>query len=67
MSTPKTTMDGPVYVTLPSAPPDPVSGCRECLRYGVARANATSVGDYSQVSDVNVALRVHLRNEHRVH
>lgn len=67
MSTPKTTMDGPVHVTLPSAPPDPVSGCRACLRYAVARANATSVGDYSQVSDVNVALRVHLRNEHREH
>lgn len=64
MSTPKTTMDGPVRVTLPSAPPDPVSGCRECLRYAVARANATSVGDYSQVSDVNVGLRAHGRNEH---
>ncbi|GGR30352.1 hypothetical protein GCM10010282_23370 [Streptomyces roseolus] len=64
MSSEQTTMSGPVHLSLPSPPLDPVSGCRECLGFAVSRANATSVGDYSKASDVNVALRAHLRNKH---
>ncbi len=64
MSSEQTTMSGPVHLSLPSQPPDPVSGCRECLGFAVNRANATSVGDYSKASDVNVAFRAHLRRKH---
>ncbi|MEU4268678.1 hypothetical protein [Streptomyces sp. NPDC026092] len=64
MSTPKTTMAGPVQVSLPLEQPEAVSGCRECLGLAVKRANAWSMGDYSKVSDVNVALRAHLRQAH---
>ncbi len=64
MSSEQTTMSGPVHLSLPSPPPDPVSGCRECLGLAVSRVNATSVGDCSKVSDANVALRAHLRSKH---
>lgn len=64
MSTPKTTMTGPVHLAAPSQEPDPVAGCRECLGIAVTRTNARSVGDYSKASDANVALRTHLREEH---
>ncbi len=39
-------------------------GCRDCLGLAVQRANAGSVWDYSKVSDMNVALRAHLRDVH---
>lgn len=64
MSSEQTTMSGPVHLSLPSPPPDPVAGCRECLGFAVGRANATSVGDYSKALDANVALRAHLRSKH---
>lgn len=64
MSTPKTTITGPVHLTAPGREPEPVASCRECLGFAVTRANARSVGDYSKVSDVNVMLRAHLRADH---
>ncbi|MEU9700044.1 hypothetical protein [Streptomyces sp. NPDC047981] len=64
MSNPKTTPAGPVQVSLPAEQPGAVPGCRECLGLAVKRANAWSVGDYSKVSDANVALRAHLRHSH---
>jgi hypothetical protein len=64
MSTPKTTMTGPVHLTPPVQEPDPVASCRECLGIAVTRTNARSVGDYSKASDANVVLRTHLREEH---
>lgn len=64
MSREQTTLSGPVHLSLPSPPPDPVSGCRECLGLSVGGANAGSVGAYSKASDVNVALRANLRSKH---
>jgi hypothetical protein len=64
MTTPKTTITGPVHLTAPEQEPVPVPGCRECLGFAVTRTNARSVGDYSKVSDANVVLRTHLREEH---
>ncbi|MFI2373056.1 hypothetical protein [Streptomyces sp. NPDC018833] len=64
MSTPKTTMAGPVHLSAPIQEPDPVGGCRECLGIAVTRANARSVGDHSKASDANVVLRTHLREGH---
>jgi hypothetical protein len=51
-------------VSLPVEPPDAVPGCRECLGLVVKRTNAWSTWDYSKMSDVNVSLRAHLREEH---
>ncbi|MBJ6640194.1 hypothetical protein H4K36_24190 [Streptomyces sp. DHE7-1] len=51
-------------LSLPSARPEPVSGCRDCLDLAVQRVNAASVGDCSKVSDMNVTLRAHLRDAH---
>ncbi|AXE27834.1 hypothetical protein C0216_28615 [Streptomyces globosus] len=64
MSSEQTTMSGPVHLSLPSPPPDPVSGCLECLGIAVTRANARSVGDHSKATDANVVLRTHLREDH---
>jgi hypothetical protein len=64
MSTPKTTMTGPVHLAAPVREPDPVGSCRQCLGIAVTRANARSVGDYSKASDANVVLRTHLREDH---
>lgn len=64
MSTPKTTMTGPVHLTTPVGEPDSVAGCGVCLGIAVTRTNARSVGDYPKVSDANVVLRTHLREEH---
>ncbi|MFE9626915.1 hypothetical protein [Streptomyces sp. NPDC006527] len=59
-----TVQSGPVHLSVPKAPPEPVSGCRDCLHHAVRRANAVSAGDYSKATDVNVSLRAHLRDEH---
>lgn len=64
MSTPKTTVTGPVHLAPPIPEPEPVTGCRQCLGIAVTRTNARSVGDYSKASDANVVLRTHLREEH---
>lgn len=64
MSRAKTTMTGPVHVTLPRPEPKPVAGCGHCLGIALTRTNARSVGDYSKVSDANVVLRTHLREDH---
>jgi hypothetical protein len=64
MSTPKTTVTGPVHLTAPSQEPAPVGGCRQCLSIAVTRTNARSVGDYSKATDANVVLRTHLREDH---
>lgn len=66
MSTPKTTITGPVHLMAPHREPEPVASCRECLGHAVTRTNARSVGDYSKVSDANVVLRTHLRDDHGV-
>lgn len=66
MSTPKTTMTGPVHVTAPRPDPEPVASCHECLGIAVTRTNARSVGDFSKTSDANVVLLTHLREEHGV-
>ncbi|SCF88679.1 hypothetical protein [Streptomyces sp. Cmuel-A718b] len=60
----QTTMADPVALSLPSARPEPVPGCRDCLGLAVQRVNAGSAGDYSKVSDMNVTLRGHLRDAH---
>ncbi|MEU4177742.1 hypothetical protein [Streptomyces sp. NPDC026589] len=60
----QTTMSETVALSLPPARPEPVPGCRDCLRLAVQRVNAASVGDYSKVSDMNVTLRSHLRDGH---
>jgi hypothetical protein len=64
MRTSASIQSGPVYLPLPSAQPEPVSGCRHCLELAVRRTNAVSSGDYSKATDVNVALRVHLGEAH---
>ncbi|WP_409472949.1 hypothetical protein [Streptomyces sp. HC307] len=51
-------------MSLPSARPEPVPGCRDRLGLAVQRVNAGSVGDYSKVSDMNVTLPAHLRDAH---
>ncbi|ARF62113.1 hypothetical protein B1H20_12405 [Streptomyces violaceoruber] len=44
--------------------PSPVPCCPACLSHSVARENARSGGDYSAVSDANVRMRQHQRDEH---
>lgn len=44
--------------------PSPVPGCPARLSQSVARENARSGGDYSAVSDANVRMRQHQRDEH---
>lgn len=63
MSAPKTTAER-VNLLFPPQEPDPVAGCQECLGIAVTRTNARSVRNYSKVSDANVVLRTHLREEH---
>jgi hypothetical protein len=48
----------------PPVRPEPVPGCKECLGITVKGANARSIGDHSRVSDANVVLRTHLREDH---
>jgi hypothetical protein len=64
MSVTQTTQGEPVSLTVPVRDPDPVAGCRECLRIALARTNARSVGNYSKASDANVGLRTHLKEKH---
>jgi hypothetical protein len=64
MRTSTSIQSGPVHLSLPSAQPEPVSGCRHCLGLAVRRANALSSGDYSKATDVNVFLRAHLGEAH---
>lgn len=64
MPTRTSTQSGPVHLSLPSAQPEPVSGCRHCLELAVRRRNAVSSGDYSKATDVNVSLRAHLKEVH---
>ncbi|MEV7050901.1 hypothetical protein [Streptomyces anulatus] len=51
-------------LSLPSARPEPVPGCRDCLCLAVQRVNAVSIGDYSKTSDMNVIMRAHLLDAH---
>lgn len=44
--------------------PSAVPGCSDCLSLSAARENARSTADYSAVSDANVKLRHHQRDEH---
>jgi hypothetical protein len=60
----QTTMSEPVHLSLPTARPESVSGCRDCLDFAVQRINAVSTGDQLKASDVNVSLRAHLRSAH---
>lgn len=64
MRTSVSAQSGPVRLSLPIARPEPVSGCRHCLEFAVRRTNAVSSGDHSEATDVNVALRAHLREAH---
>jgi hypothetical protein len=53
------------YVLMePPSEPKTVPGCNTCLSICVSRRNARSRGDYSAVSDANVALRRHQSEVH---
>lgn len=52
------------HLTEPPAEPSAVPGCSGCLSLSVTRENARSRGDYSAVSDANVALRHHRAEAH---
>ncbi|MFF7795286.1 hypothetical protein [Streptomyces sp. NPDC007991] len=48
----------------PSRPPAPVPGCATCEELGVRRDKARAAFDGSAVTDANVLLRQHQRQEH---
>jgi hypothetical protein len=61
MTNPKTTMDPPPVLGLPAEQPVPPTDCERCARLVEERARARAAGDWSQVSDCNVAIRAHHR------
>ncbi|AXG78192.1 hypothetical protein DVK44_11270 [Streptomyces paludis] len=61
---PKPRRTAETYLTELPREPSAVPGCSTCLSLSVSRGNARSVGDYSGVSDSNVRLRQHQRDEH---
>ena len=52
------------HLAEPPAEPSAEPGCSDCLSLSVTRENARSRGDYSAVSDANVALRQHREEAH---
>lgn len=63
MSSPTTTMDPPVQLSLPRKPPSPASGCGVCAALAEQRSVAYGDGDMSAVSDCNVELAAHPKKE----
>lgn len=63
MSSPTTTMDPPVHLSLPRTPPAPASGCGVCAALAEQRGTAHKAGDLSAVSDCNVELAAHPKHE----
>ncbi|MER6189074.1 hypothetical protein [Streptomyces cyaneofuscatus] len=55
----KTTMAPPVYVVDPPAPPKPFRNCDVCDALAKQRAEATTIGDWSKVTDTNVEIGRH--------
>ncbi|QIY96333.1 hypothetical protein HEP87_22825 [Streptomyces sp. S1D4-11] len=55
-------MTGPTYDM--SRSPVPVDGCEACRELAARRHGARAVFDHSAVSDANVRMRAHLRQEH---
>ena len=55
-------MTGPTYDA--SRPPDPADDCEPCRELAAQRDTARAVFDHSAVSDINVRMRAHLRQEH---
>ncbi|MEU9287321.1 hypothetical protein AB0D57_22025 [Streptomyces sp. NPDC048275] len=55
-------MTGPTYDV--SRSPVPVDDCEACLELAARRDTARAVFDHSAVSDANVRMRAHLRQEH---
>lgn len=60
-TTHRTTMDPPPVLGLPAEQPMPPTGCGRCAGLVEERARARAAGDWSQVSDFNVAIRAHHR------
>lgn len=56
-----TAMQGPVFLTDPLTPPEPLPnfGCDVCATLGRQREAARNSGDPSAVSDCNVEIRQH--------
>ncbi|WSD70442.1 hypothetical protein OG978_25525 [Streptomyces sp. NBC_01591] len=63
MSSPSTSMDPPVQLSLPRTPPVPAPGCGVCAALAKQRTTAYGNGDMSAVSDYNVELAAH-RKKH---
>lgn len=59
MTAPKKTMDDPVTLGMPLAPPAPIVHCQVCERAARARENAEQRNDPSAVTDANVTIRSH--------
>ncbi|MFE3522694.1 hypothetical protein ACFXOD_14055 [Streptomyces sp. NPDC059161] len=59
MSSPTTTMEPPVQLSLPRTPPVPAPGCGVCAALAKQRTAAYGNGDLSGVSDCNVELTAH--------
>ncbi|WP_308364821.1 hypothetical protein [Streptomyces sp. ISL-86] len=59
MSSPSTTMNPPVQLSLPRTPPGPAPGCGVCAALAKQRTAAYGNGDLSAVSDCNVELAAH--------
>jgi hypothetical protein len=59
LTDPHTTMDPPPLVRLPPDDPVPPSDCGVCAALVRQRAEASSRGDMSRVSDYNVEIRDH--------
>ncbi|MEU8775046.1 hypothetical protein [Streptomyces sp. NPDC048606] len=65
MSRARTTMSGPVYLSLPNVPPGPVDGCGVCRALVAQRREDRGRGDLSAVTDADVELRNHPHRDRR--
>ncbi len=59
MSRAKTTMSGPVHLSLPNLPPEPADGCGVCSALIVQRREARGRGDLSAATHADVEIRNH--------
>ncbi|AVH56740.1 hypothetical protein C4B68_14215 [Streptomyces dengpaensis] len=59
MSNPRTTISGPVHLSLPRTPPDPAPGCGVCAALVSQRQAARDRGDLSAATDADVEIRNH--------
>ncbi|WP_406183399.1 hypothetical protein [Streptomyces sp. NBC_01006] len=66
MSRAKTTMSGPMYLSLPNVPPKPADGCGVCRALVAQRQKARDLGDLSAATDADVEIRDHPHRTRRL-